>query len=137
MKFTHVTITLYLSSYTPLEGRYSILRSIEGESLCGKRPLQHPTIVSQSKVTKRNAEETINLYISADPCGLQEDAFERDAFEVLRLVRFMKNLFTTINRVPAEVFSLSPDYCCGDAMDQYLNVYHIHPPSPVGSLPRT
>jgi hypothetical protein len=43
-------------------------------------------------------------------CGFQVDALERDAFEVLRLVRSIKNSFAPISRVPPEVLSLIPDY---------------------------
>ena len=44
-------------------------------------------------------------------CGFQVDALERDAFEVLRLVRSLKNSLAPINRVPPELLSLIPDYC--------------------------
>ena len=58
------------------------------------------------------------------------DALEGDAFEVLRLVRSIKNSFAPISRIPPEVLSLIPDYYCdrdgggdegdGDGMDRDL-----------------
>ena len=54
----------------------------------------------------------MHLYIVAHACDFQVDSLERDAFEVLRLVRSIKNLFAPINRVPPEILSLLPDYCC-------------------------
>ena len=40
----------------------------------------------------------------------QVDDLERDALEVLRLVRSVKNSFAPIGRIPPEVLSLIPDY---------------------------
>jgi len=56
------------------------------------------------------------------------NAFERDALEVLRLVRSLKNSLAPINRIPPEVLSRIPGYCDdendddddGDDMDQDL-----------------
>jgi hypothetical protein len=39
------------------------------------------------------------------------DALEQDAWEVLRLVRSVKNTFAPINRIPQDIFSLIPGYC--------------------------
>ena len=38
------------------------------------------------------------------------DALEQEAFEVLRVVRAIKNTFAPINRIPPEILSLIPDY---------------------------
>jgi hypothetical protein len=45
------------------------------------------------------------------------DALEQDAFEVLRLVRSIKNTLAPINRVPPEILSLIPGYFGGDDGD--------------------
>ena len=50
----------------------------------------------------------------------QVDALERDAFEVLRMIRAMKNLIAPINRIPPEVLSQIPDYCDDDSLDKTL-----------------
>ena len=52
--------------------------------------------------------------------GIQVDDLERDALEVLRLVRSIKNSFAPINRIPPEVLSLIPDYCGGGNADEDL-----------------
>ena len=41
--------------------------------------------------------------------GFQVDALERDTFEVLRLVRSIKNSLASINKTPPEILSLIPD----------------------------
>jgi len=41
---------------------------------------------------------------------LQVDDLERDAFEVLRLVRSLKNGLSPINRIPPELLTLIPDF---------------------------
>lgn len=48
------------------------------------------------------------------------DALERDATEVLSLIRSLKNTFAPINRIPVEVISLIPDYCHGHCANQIL-----------------
>jgi hypothetical protein len=50
------------------------------------------------------------------------DALEQDAFEVLRMVRSIKNSLAPITRIPPEVLSLIPDHYNGkeDAVDRYL-----------------
>ena len=52
----------------------------------------------------------MGTYTVAYTWGSQVEALERDAFEVLRLVRSIKNSFAPINRIPSEVLSLIPDY---------------------------
>ena len=49
----------------------------------------------------------------------QVDILERDAFEVLCLIRSIKNSFAPMNRIPPEVLQLIPDHC-EDEMDQSL-----------------
>jgi hypothetical protein len=72
-------------------------------------------------------------------CGFQVDDLERDAFEVLRLVRSIKNSLAPINRIPLEVLSLIPSYCPKDDEDEQLvtlthvcrgwrNMFVSHPP---------
>ena len=51
-----------------------------------------------------------NSYITAHARCFQVDALERDALEVLRLIRSIKNSFTPINKTPPEILSLIPDY---------------------------
>ena len=48
------------------------------------------------------------------------DALERDATEVLSLIRSLKNTFAPINRIPVEVISLIPDYCHEHCANQVL-----------------
>lgn len=50
--------------------------------------------------------------------SFQADSLERDALEVLRLVRSIKNSFAPINRIPPEVLSLIPGYYDEDDTDQ-------------------
>lgn len=50
----------------------------------------------------------------------QVDALERDAFEVLRLIRSIKNSIAPINRIPPEVLSLIPDNYNEEKMDKDL-----------------
>jgi hypothetical protein len=76
-------------------------------------------MIKQSEV-RRSGEETVNLHVATHVSGFQADTLERDAFEALRPVRSMKNSLAPINRVPPEILSLIPDYCCEDDMDQDL-----------------
>jgi hypothetical protein len=76
-------------------------------------------MMKQSEV-RRSGGETVDLHVAAHVSGFQADALERDGFEVLRLVRSMKNSLAPINRVPPEILSLIPDYCCEDDMDRDL-----------------
>ena len=48
------------------------------------------------------------------------DTLEQDALEVLALIRSSKNSSAPVNRIPLEVFSLIPDYCDKDYVDQTL-----------------
>jgi hypothetical protein len=48
------------------------------------------------------------------------DALEQDAFEVLRLVRLIKNSLAPITRVPPDVLSLIPDYAHEEDLDKDL-----------------
>ena len=48
------------------------------------------------------------------------DSLERDASEVLSLIRSLKNTLAPINRIPVEVISLIPDYCHEHCADQVL-----------------
>jgi hypothetical protein len=48
------------------------------------------------------------------------DALERDALEVLSLVRSVKNSFAPINRIPPEILSLVPDYYDKNGTDRDL-----------------
>ena len=50
----------------------------------------------------------------------QVDILEREALQVLRLVRTVKNSFAPINRIPPEILSLVPDYYPEDDMDECL-----------------
>ena len=60
---------------------------------------------------KQSQEGAANLYTTAHVSHFQVDTLERDAFEVLRLVRSIKNSLAPINRLPFEVLSSIPDYC--------------------------
>jgi len=51
---------------------------------------------------------------------LQVDALERDALEMLGLVRSMKNHFAPISKIPLDVFSLIPKYLGDDGDDKNL-----------------
>lgn len=54
------------------------------------------------------------------------DTLERDALEVLRLTRSLKNSLTPINRIPPEVLSLLPDYCDELDMDEdSISLTHV------------
>ena len=55
----------------------------------------------------------MDLFLVTYTCCFQMDVLERDALEVVRLVRSAKNSLAPINRIPPEVFSLIPDYICG------------------------
>jgi hypothetical protein len=59
----------------------------------------------------------VDLYVISHICGFQVDALERDALEVLRLIRSVKNSLAPINRVPPEVLSRIPDYYDEDDTD--------------------
>ena len=44
-------------------------------------------------------------------CGVfQIDILERDSFEVLRLIRSLKNRLAPINKIPPEILALVPDF---------------------------
>ena len=62
----------------------------------------------------------MDLYIVAHARDFQVEALERDAVEILRLVRLIKSSLAPINNIPPEVLSLIPDYSCEDYMDQDL-----------------
>ena len=51
---------------------------------------------------------------------LQVDVLERDALEVLGLIRSLKNNFAPVNRIPPEVFSLIPKYWDKGDVDKNL-----------------
>ena len=51
---------------------------------------------------------------------LQVDALERDALQVLSLVRSTKNAFALVNRIPPDVLSLIPNYWEGGNRDEGL-----------------
>ena len=56
----------------------------------------------------------------------QVEFLEREAFEVLRLVRSMKNSFAPVNRIPPEVLSLIPDHYGEDDTDQdFIALTHV------------
>ena len=69
--------------------------------------------MNQSEVSQRKGG-TLDLYTGTHACGFQVDALEGDAFEVLRLVRAIKNSLAPISRIPPEVFSFIPDHFCED-----------------------
>ena len=48
------------------------------------------------------------------------NALEQDAFEVLRLVRSIKNSLAPISRIPPEILSLIPDHYDKYRADQNL-----------------
>ena len=48
----------------------------------------------------------------------QADVLEQDALEVLSNIRFLKNSFVPINRIPSEILSLIPDYSDEDDPDE-------------------
>ena len=50
----------------------------------------------------------------------QVDALERDALDILHLVRSWRNRLAPINRVPPEVLSLIPDFCSGRSRDKAI-----------------
>jgi hypothetical protein len=76
-------------------------------------------MMKQSEV-RRSGGETVNLHVVSHASGFQANTLERDAFEVLRLVRSMKNSLAPINRIPPEILSLIPDYYREDDMDEDL-----------------
>ena len=58
----------------------------------------------------------------------QVTALERDALEVLCLVRSVKNLFAPINRIPPEILSLIPGHCDdneGDIDQDLITLTHV------------
>ena len=65
------------------------------------------TIVRSGVKGSDSDGEVIGLHIVAHTCGLQADALERDASEVLRLDQ-SKNSFVPINRIPPDFLSLTP-----------------------------
>jgi hypothetical protein len=76
-------------------------------------------MMKQSEV-RRSGGEIVDLHVATHVSGFQVDALEQDAFEVLRLVRSMKNSLAPINRIPPEVLSLIPDYYHEYNIDQDL-----------------
>ena len=66
---------------------------------------------------KQSHEGTTSLHTMAHASRFQVDALERDAFEVLRMVRSIKNSLAPINRLPLEVLSSIHDYCDEDEAD--------------------
>ena len=68
-----------------------------------------------------------NLYMNGTHvCGFQVDLLEREALEVLRLVRSIKNSLAPINRIPLEVLSSIPDYCSEDTADRVsISLTHV------------
>ena len=50
----------------------------------------------------------------------QVDILERDALQVLSLIRSVKNTFTLVNRTPPEILSSIPDYWEGGGRDEGL-----------------
>jgi len=59
----------------------------------------------------------------------QANALEKEASEVLSMIRSVKNSFAPINRIPPEVFSLIPDYCDDgeddDADQDLITLTHV------------
>ena len=53
-------------------------------------------------------------------CQVGLNALEQDVFEVLRLVRSIKNSLTPVNRIPPEILSLIPDHYDEDHADRDL-----------------
>ena len=53
------------------------------------------------------------------------DVFERDALEVLSLVRSIKNSFAPINWIPPEILSLAPDYYDEDIDRHLITLTHV------------
>ena len=81
--------------------------------------------VNQSEVMQ-SREKTVDLSAMAYPCRVQVDSLERDAFEVLSLVQFIKNSFAPVNRIPPEILSLIPDYYHEDDADQgVITLTHV------------
>lgn len=80
-----------------------------------------PMVQSEVKRKLRNCTSRLTQY-----CYFQVDDLERDAFEVLRLVRSIKNSFAPINRIPPEILSLIPDYYCeGDVDKDLIALTHV------------
>jgi hypothetical protein len=73
--------------------------------------------MDQSEV-RRSGEESVGLHVVTHGYGFQVDALERNAFEVLRLVRYIKNTFAPTNRLPHEVLSIIPDYLPEERLDR-------------------
>ena len=67
----------------------------------------------------------MDLYIAAYRRVLQVDALERDALEVLRLIRSVKNSFAPINQIPPEVISIIPDYYGEDGDRVLVTLTHV------------
>ena len=55
----------------------------------------------------------------------QIDDLERDAFEVLRLIRSLKNTFAPINRIPPEVLTLIPDWNIYNGEQCAITLSHV------------
>ncbi|KAF9647936.1 hypothetical protein BDM02DRAFT_2475488 [Thelephora ganbajun] len=82
---------------------------------------RNPSVSQLLDAAKRNLQSsTFDGGVTTTMSQFEVDRLEQDALEVLRLVRFMKNNFTPINRIPPEVFSLIPGYWNGCDMDKNL-----------------
>ena len=73
---------------------------------------------------KKNENENVHLHTMAYARCLQVNSLERDASEVLALVRSAKNSFAPVNRIPPEILSLVPDYFGGDDK-QLIALTHV------------
>lgn len=79
------------------------------------------TTINQAEVKRKNETWLMPIpwaYLLA--MSLQVKTLERDAIEVLSLVRTMRNGFAPINRIPPEVFSLVPKHWSHAEMDKNL-----------------
>ena len=77
---------------------------------------------------KQSGTQTTKTRAAAQIGRFQVDALERDALEILSLVRSVKNSLAPINRIPTEVLSLIPDYFDedeGDADQDLITLTHV------------
>ena len=75
------------------------------------------TSVTPDKAEVRQANEA-DEWIATDAFFFQFDAIERDAFEILRLVRSWRNSAAPIHRIPPEILTLLPDFWDTQERDQ-------------------
>ena len=89
------------------KGNYSVPHPMEGEfktTIVSSTSVKHDFLRVAEPVRGKAKEKTFRAQ------WLTRVVFERDALDVLRLVRSVKSTFAPINRIPPEVLSLTPGY---------------------------